>query len=316
MKITVLVPTYRRAQDLRRCLTALQQQTRPVDEVLLVVRDTDSETWTFLASFPAGALPLRPVMVTVPGVVAAMNLGFETAQGDIIAVTDDDAAPHPDWLERIEAHFLANDTIGGVGGRDWVYQGEIVETGSRKVVGRIQWFGRLISNHHMGVGDSREVDVLKGVNMSFRRIAIAGLRCDDRLNGTGAQIHFEVTFCLSVKERGWQLIYDPAIAVDHYPAQRFDEDGREHFSAIAAANTAHNETLVLLDHFSPLRQAVYLVWAILVGTRLAPGFVQLLRFLPREGNLAVQKYQACMQGRWQGWQTWSKTRRNYLRKAY
>jgi GT2 family glycosyltransferase len=316
MKITVLIPTYRRAQDLCRCLISLQQQTRLVDEVLLVVRNTDSETWTFLASFHAGNLPLRTVTVELPGVVAAMNLGFETAQGDIIAVTDDDAAPHPDWLERIEAHFLANDAIGGVGGRDWVYQGKTVETGSREVVGRIQWFGRLISNHHMGIGEPREVDVLKGVNMSFRRAAIAELRCDDRLKGTGAQVHFEVTFCLSVKERGWKLIYDPAIAVDHYVAQRFDEDGRENFSALAAVNIAHNETLVLLDHFSPIRRFVYLAWAVLVGTRMTPGFVQLLRLLPTEGSLAAQKYQACMQGRWQGWQTWNEARRNQLRRAY
>lgn len=150
MKITVLIPTYRRTQDLCRCLSALQQQTRPVDEVLVVVRDTDSETWAFLASFHAGTLPLCTATVTVPGVVAAMNLGFETAQGDIIAVTDDDAAPHSDWLERIEAYFLADDRIGGVGGRDWVHQNGTVETDSRKVVGRIQWFGRLISNHHLG----------------------------------------------------------------------------------------------------------------------------------------------------------------------
>jgi cellulose synthase/poly-beta-1,6-N-acetylglucosamine synthase-like glycosyltransferase len=316
MKITVLVPTYRRSQDLERCLIALQQQVRPVDEVLLTVRDTDSETWAFLASFRAEGLPLRTVTVTVPGVVAAMNLGFEASQGDIVAVTDDDAAPHPDWLKRIEAYFLADEMIGGVGGRDWVHQGETVETGSREVVGRIQWFGRLVSNHHLGVGASQEVDVLKGVNMSFRRAAIAELRCDERLKGTGAQVHFEVTFCLSVKERGWKLIYDPAIAVDHYVAQRFDEDGRESFSALAAVNIAHNETLVLLDHFSPIRRFVYLAWAVLVGTRMTPGFVQLLRLLPAEGSLAAQKYQACMQGRWQGWQTWNGARRNQLRRVY
>jgi len=37
MTITVLIPTYRRPQDLARCLEALQKQTRLADEVLLVV---------------------------------------------------------------------------------------------------------------------------------------------------------------------------------------------------------------------------------------------------------------------------------------
>jgi glycosyltransferase involved in cell wall biosynthesis len=113
-KITVLVPTYRRPQDLLRCLTALQNQTRSPDEVLVVVRDTDEETWNFLKTYRIELLPLRILIVSVPGVIAAMNLGFETAQGDIISVTDDDAAPHTDWLERIEAHFVADTWV------DWV----------------------------------------------------------------------------------------------------------------------------------------------------------------------------------------------------
>lgn len=316
MRITVLVPTYRRPKDLERCLVALQYQIRPADEILLVVRNTDDETHAFLKAFSFGTLPLRKVTVTVPGVVAAMNAGFGAAHGEIIAVTDDDAAPHPDWLKRIEAHFQANDQIGGVGGRDYVYLGTQLLDGAEPVVGKLQKFGRMVGNHHLGSGTTREVDLLKGVNMSFRKQAVSGLWCDVRLKGTGAQVHFEAALSLSVKQRGWKLIYDPAIAVDHYPAQRFDEDGRERFSAIAAVNTAHNETLVLLDYFSPMRRFVYLIWAVLVGTRLTPGFVQLLRFLPVEGTLAAQKYQACMQGRWQGWQTWNETRRNELRKAY
>ncbi|MHC5721623.1 MAG: glycosyltransferase family 2 protein, partial [Nostoc sp.] len=40
MRNTVLIPTYRRPQDLSRCLLALQEQTKPVDQVIVVVRDT------------------------------------------------------------------------------------------------------------------------------------------------------------------------------------------------------------------------------------------------------------------------------------
>jgi hypothetical protein len=45
----------------------------------------------------------------------------------------------------------------------------------------------LIGNHHLGVGEPREVDVLKGVNMSYRRTAIADIHFDERMRGTGAQ---------------------------------------------------------------------------------------------------------------------------------
>lgn len=107
-----------------------------------------------------------------------------------------------------------------------------------------------------------------------------------------------------VEGAGWKLIYDPAIAVDHYPAQRFDEDQRNKFNDIAFTNIVHNETLALLEHLPPARRALFLVWAILVGTPEALGLVQWLRFLPSEGPLAGQKWLASVRGRWQGWQTW------------
>lgn len=304
MKITVIVPTYRRTQDLARCLEALQKQTRPADEVILVVRDTDTETWAFLEVFNSGSLPLRTETVSITGVVAAMNTGLEVAKGDIIAFTDDDAGPHSDWLERIEAHFLADDRVGGVGGRDWVYHGTELEDGAREVVGQVQWFGRVIGNHHIGIGEPREVDVLKGVNMSFRRTAIARLRFDQRMRGTGAQVHFEVAFTLALRRAGWTLIYDPKVAVDHFRGQRFDEDKRDTFNDLAVTNAVHNETLILLEHFSPIQRTVFLAWAMLVGTRDAPGFVQWLRFTTKEGTLAGKKWLASVRGRWQGVLSW------------
>lgn len=304
MKITVIVPTYRRTKDLARCLEELQKQTRPADEVILVVRDTDTETWAFLEAFNLGSLPLRTETVSITGVVAAMNTGLEVAKGDIIAFTDDDAGPHPDWLERIEAHFLADDRVGGVGGRDWVYHGTELEDGAREVVGQVQWFGRVIGNHHIGVGEPREVDVLKGVNMSFRRTAIAGLRFDQRMRGTGAQVHFEVAFTLALRRAGWTLIYDPKVAVDHFRGQRFDEDKRDTFNDLAVTNAVHNETLILLEHFSWIQRTIFLVWAMLVGTRDAPGFLQWLRFSAKEGSLAGKKWLASIRGRWQGVLSW------------
>ena len=304
MIVTVLIPTYRRPEDLARCLEALQKQTRSADEVLVVVRDTDAETWTFLEGFNPDSLWLRTVTVKVPGQVAALNAGLEAAHGDIIAITDDDAAPHAIWLERIESYFLSDSHVGGVGGRDWVYYRKQLIDSERKVVGRVQWFGKVIGDHHLGVGEPREVDVFKGANMSFRRSAIASVRFDERLLGAGAQVHNDMAFCLALRRAGWKLIYDPKVAIDHYAGDRFDEDQRAEFNDIALSNRVHNETLILLDHLSILRRAVFLIWAIVVGTQEAFGFIQWLRFLPREGTLAGQKLRASLRGRWQGWQTW------------
>ncbi|MEH2027749.1 glycosyltransferase family 2 protein [Nostoc sp.] len=301
MRNTVLIPTYRRPQDLSRCLLALQKQTKPVDQVIVVVRDTDTETWQFLAQLNAHNLPLHTVKVAQPGVVAALNAGLTAVEGDIVSITDDDAAPHPDWLERIAAYFTYDSRLGGLGGRDWVHHGSKLEDESRLVVGQLQWFGRVIGNHHLGVGEPREVDILKGVNMSFRTQAIGQLRFDERMRGTGAQVHFEMAFTLALKRAGWKIIYDPNVAVDHYPAQRFDEDKRNNFNEIAFINLVHNETLVLLEHLPFIRRIVFLFWAVFVGTCDSLGLIQWLRFLPSQGQLAGKKLLASWRGRWQGY---------------
>lgn len=302
MSIAVIIPTYRRSQDLARCLEALQNLTRPADEVIVVVRDTDTQTWSFLKTFDSKNLPLRTATVTVTGVVAAMNAGLDAASSDIVAFTDDDAAPHPDWLARIESHY-ADERVGGVGGRDWVYHGTDLEDGNSGTVGQVSWFGRVIGNHHIGAGEAREVDVLKGVNMSFRRAAIQGWHFDERMKGTGAQVHFELAFSLKLRRAGWKLIYDPQVAVNHYPAKRFDEDQRHSFNQTAFANAVHNETVALLEYFSPLQKLAFLIWSIVVGTREAVGLIQWLRFLPSEGLLAGKKLLASLSGRFSGLRT-------------
>jgi hypothetical protein len=207
-------------------------------------------------------------------------------------------------LRRIEAHFLADDVLGGVGGRDYIFTNNKLWEGEAQQVGRLLWFGKIIGNHHLGVGESREVDVLKGVNMSFRRTAILDSRFDSRMLGSGAQVHFEVEFCLRLKKAGWKLIYDPQVAVNHYFAQRYDEDQRGKFNELAFFNEVHNETLALMEYFSSIERFVFFIWAIGIGHCRALGFLQLLRFLPIEGALAFHKLLISIKGRWMGWLTW------------
>ena len=50
--ITAIIPTYCRQLDLACCLEAFKRQSRPPDELVVVVRDIDTETWEFLRTFP------------------------------------------------------------------------------------------------------------------------------------------------------------------------------------------------------------------------------------------------------------------------
>lgn len=275
MRICVLVPTLARPDDLVRCLGALDAQTRRPDEVAIVVRPEDEATAAALRAATFEDLAIAVVPVASPGQVAALNEGLAHARrtgADIVAITDDDAAPRPDWCARIERHLDHDLAVAGVGGRDWMHDdGGGVDEGSMPVVGTVQWFGRIIGGHQRGVGSARDVDVLKGANMAFRLSAIDGLTFDDRLRGSGAQIFNDFAFSLAVRARGGRLLFDPDVAVDHYPADRTSDHPRVGRSTDAFAEAAHNETLALAGYLGGPRLLVYIVWSTLVGSRLAPG---------------------------------------------
>nr|WP_295827060.1 glycosyltransferase family 2 protein [uncultured Azospirillum sp.] len=306
--VTVIVPTYRRPDQFAGCLDGLVRQTLAPVQVVVTVRDTDPESAEVARRY-ASILPIEVAVIDVPGQVAAINRGMDHARGDIVAITDDDAVPHPDWVERIEAWYRADPRIGGVGGRDHVYHDGVPETGEAQVVGRLQWFGRVIGNHHLGVGPAQDVDVLKGANWSFRRAAIDGQRLNTRLRGSGAQVRNEVDFCLRLSRQGWRLVYDPMVAVDHFPAVRFDIDqrGANHFHPLAQENATFNDTLALMAHFGPTNRAAFAAWAMLVGTCEFPGLAQWARLTLRGDRHAGAKLRATLRGRLEGMRDWRET---------
>lgn len=275
----------------------------------MVTRTSDSATLDLLAELSDAASSIRTVMVSQPGVVAALNTGLASARGDVIAVTDDDAVPRPDWLAHIERHFASAPTIGGVGGRDWVHEDGVALEGSEREVGRVRWYGRLIGNHHLGVGGPRPVDVLKGASMSFRRVSLTGIKVDPRLRGKGAHDGWEIGLSLAVQRRGWTVIYDPAVAVDHYPASRAGQLRGEERSARDLRDVVHNETLGLLSEMRGQRRIFALAYALVVGTRDAPGLVSGVERMAREQDRhwVAKRLAASTLGRWDGLLTWRRS---------
>lgn len=309
--ISVVIPTYKRTQDLNRCLQAVMSQTRMPDEVVVIVRDSDGETQDLLNQYAAYP-QLKVITIQTPGVVAALNAGLDSVAGEIIAITDDDTAPRSDWLLKVERHFAADQRLGGLGGRDWVAHNGRIEDGSRRTVGKVQWFGRVVGNHHLGVGEAREVDVLKGANMSYRRKAIGSIRFQTCLKGTGAQVYNDMDFSMAVKKAGWKLLYDPDVAVDHYPAPRFDEDQRNSFNSVAWFNMVHNETYVMLRNLGSAQRILYLIWACTVGSAVSPGLLQWIRMLFKNRPLASPKFAAAIRGRRDGIRTWLRAQRGEM----
>jgi glycosyltransferase involved in cell wall biosynthesis len=120
--VSVVVPTYRRPELLRRCLTALHAQTLPPDRYEIVVVDDgldgdtrrEVESWNHATGGPA----IRYLTSPAPqrGPAAARNIGWRAARGEIIAFTDDDCHPLREWLEAGVAPFRDR-ALSGAWGR-------------------------------------------------------------------------------------------------------------------------------------------------------------------------------------------------------
>lgn len=290
--IDVIVPTYRRPELLVRCLGALAAQTRPADRVIVVARLDDVASHDLVRAFDGPIRDLVLVTVDEPGVLAAMSAGLAASSAVVVAFTDDDAAPRPEWIERLLGHF-EEPSVGAVGGRD-VVPGQEAPLTDR--VGVFEKWGRVVGKHHLGRGPAREVDILKGVNMAFRAEALA-LAAPGVLRGSGAQVDFELLTCAYARRAGWRVVYDPAMLVDHEGAPRQGADQRVRPAASAVFDAAFNSVVAACALEARGRVAAY---GLAVGTHDRPGIVRALAGLARRETEVLRRVVPALLGRLAG----------------
>lgn len=100
--MSVVVPTHGRPAGLTRCLEALASQSLPRDAFEVIVSDDGSPTPVPPIVEPfVDRLAVRVVRRSRSGPAAARNEGARHARGRLLAFTDDDCVPSPQWLELL-----------------------------------------------------------------------------------------------------------------------------------------------------------------------------------------------------------------------
>lgn len=114
---SVIVPTYRRPQDLAKLLEALEQQTFPKDRFQVIVVDDGGDILldTIVEPFQR-VLNLTLICQENKGPAAARNSGASVAKGTFLAFTDDDCRPAPGWLKTL-ADVFEQSPLSLCGGR-------------------------------------------------------------------------------------------------------------------------------------------------------------------------------------------------------
>jgi hypothetical protein len=141
-------------------------------------------------------------------------------------------------------------------------------------VGKLTWYGKVIGNHHHTTQGIQTVDVLKGVNMSFRKDYLKPLDTNlqsDHSVGNGS--HWELDLCFEVRKAGGKLIFDPNLDIIH-------DSNHDHFVKYEnLKNNARNLTYVMLKHLSFSRRISFLSYVIILGNEQLWGFGKLLSLL-------------------------------------
>jgi glycosyltransferase involved in cell wall biosynthesis len=130
---TVVVPSYERHAQLSRLADCLAAQSERDFEVIVV--DQSAGAWPDRGR--GAGLDLEYVRTDVRGAVHARNLGGFLARGEVIAFTDDDCEPSPDWL-RAARPLFADSSVVGVEG---LIRCDAVADPSWRVVTNEGWVG-------------------------------------------------------------------------------------------------------------------------------------------------------------------------------
>jgi GT2 family glycosyltransferase len=200
VRISVIVPTYKRAPSLRRCLQSLRAQDHPDFEILVVddgSRDGSAEA--VRSEFPEVRVFVQTRNL---GPAAARNRGIRAATGELLAFTDDDCVPPTDWLRRHEL-LHAEARVGAAGGPQVARAPNFFDRFD--MARQPGWYGAAAGSAPAGS------DVLYSNNLSVRREVFeqVGLFDERFLSGEDPELTRRIA------RAGWVLLRDPGLRVEH-----------------------------------------------------------------------------------------------------
>jgi glycosyltransferase involved in cell wall biosynthesis len=211
---TVAVCTRDRPVELRCCLEALAG-LRPDGQQLLVVDSAPSSdaAQEVVAEFPG----VDYVREEAPGLNVARQRALREARGDVVAFTDDDAQPDPEWLHNLLLNF-DDPLVLCVTGLTMPLE---LETPAQEWFERTTSFSRgFTRRRYQAPAQSPLVGgpIGAGVNMALRRAAvlndIGGF--DPALDaGTPTRSGGDHDLFMRVLASGYRIVYDPAALVWH-----------------------------------------------------------------------------------------------------
>jgi N-acetylglucosaminyl-diphospho-decaprenol L-rhamnosyltransferase len=212
--VAAVVVHYRTPERLRRCLDALERQTRACDDVL-VVDNSDAEETIDIVSIDDRKSRLHRASTNL-GFGAACNVGAVMTDSDYLLFLNADLVLSDDACEKLCAAVESGSQIAVVGPRIYGASGEI-ELSARSfpslwtgVVGRSSLLTRVLvalnrapSGVSAALESSGPVDWVSGACMLISR------RAFEQVNGFDESYWMyweDADICRRLRERGWRAM--------------------------------------------------------------------------------------------------------------
>ena len=280
LELSVVIPTYRREQALRRCLAALAEQDVAAESFEVLVVDDDDRPGD-PDPLPAYPFSLRRLRNPGAGSAAARNHGAREAAAPLLLFLDDDVVADP-WLLRHHLRWHVDREPGGV--LVGPYWPKPVEDGFAAAVARLWWFDFFVL-----LGEARGATFVSALtaNMSLPRPlfdAVGGFSEEH-----SRQRREDWEWGLRVRRAGVPIAFDRGASATHEftlgTAQRLRDARREGFGdALIAARFPESLATLPISRITawtprtPLRWFAHRLWEQAAVRR---GFVALLALSER-----------------------------------
>ena len=205
--ISVIIPVFNDQEQLKLCLTALTQQSYKHSQYEVIVIDNGSDDWEQLKALVESFAGVILTSESIPSSYAARNKGLTLAKGEVIAFTDADCIPAPNWLEQGVYHLTNTPNCGQVIGKIEIFFANPQFPTSVELYESITAFPqeRLLRQFHGGAT----------ANVFTWRYVINQV---GKFN-TELKSHGDLEWGKRVYTQGYQQVYAESVLVQH-PARR------------------------------------------------------------------------------------------------
>jgi GT2 family glycosyltransferase len=258
---TVAVCTRDRPRELARCLEAVAALPDDGQEVLVVdSASRDDAPRETVRRWPA----VRYVREERPGLDVARNRALREARGEVVAFTDDDAAPDPGWLRALRRGFASPRTLCVTG----LTLAAELETEAQEHFERLHGFGRGFRRvvHDGLASDAFFVHrVGAGANMALRRSALETIGpFDPALDaGTPTRSGGDHDYFTRILAAGHMIVYEPDALSWHWHRRDAEALRRTAWGYGAGVYAYLTRQLLAGELRAPLVAAQWLPWQLL-----------------------------------------------------